>query len=259
MKSRHERSEVIFLGCGLTVFGHGLGMIHSELVKLLRLQERDLALLQVLKQMREIPAKIAGCQQKLEGDQKALVLAQQAVTEVELRIKQIELDIGTRRTSIQRLQQQQFETRKNEEFQTMGLEIKRYEGMVAELEDQQLAEMLILDERKAQVQVARGVLTASETLVNEEISEWQRRLKGLEKSKQELEVEVTTLEEPVEGEVLALYKRILTKKGTAAVVPVEHGVCGGCHMKITISSLQVLAKGEQIEHCESCGRMIYMA
>jgi uncharacterized protein len=251
--------KLFFLGCGFVFYGHGLQMIHSELIKLLRLQERDLALLQVLKQMREIPAKIAGCQQKLEGDKKALAQAQQAVTEVELRIKQIELDIGTRRTSIQRLQQQQFETRKNEEFQTMGLEIKRYEGMVAEFEDQQLAEMLVLDERKGQVEVARGVLKASETVVNEEISEWQRRLEGLEKSKKELEAEVTALAEPVEEEVLALYKRILTKKGTAAVAPVEHGVCGGCHMKITISSLQALAKAEQIEHCESCGRMIYLA
>ena len=72
---------------------------------------------------------------RLADDETAVANALAAVREVELKIKNLELDAQTRRNSIERLKQQQFETRKNEEFQALGHEVTRYEKEVRSLED----------------------------------------------------------------------------------------------------------------------------
>ena len=65
--------------------------------------------------------------------------------------KRLELDVGTRNESIARLKTQQYQTRKNDEFQAMGNEIQRYEDEIRKLEDQELELMEQVDKLKVEV------------------------------------------------------------------------------------------------------------
>jgi predicted nucleic acid-binding Zn-ribbon protein len=101
------------------------------------------------------------------------------IREVELKIKSIELDIATRRTSIKRLHDQQFETRKNDEFQALGHEIQRYEKEVFGLEDKEIEQMEALDEGKTALKSAQGKLAVTQARVNEELAQLDERLAGI--------------------------------------------------------------------------------
>ena len=70
---------------------------------------------------------------------------------MEVERKKLELDVGTRTESINRLKTQQYETRKNEEFRAMGNEIERYEKEIRQIEDQELELMEQTDKLKAEV------------------------------------------------------------------------------------------------------------
>ena len=70
---------------------------------------------------------------------------------VEVDRKKMELDVGTRETSIARLKTQQYETRKNDEFQALGHEIERYEKEIQQIEDQELELMEQGDKLKAEI------------------------------------------------------------------------------------------------------------
>ena len=82
--------------------------------------------------------------------------------EIEVKIKNIQLDVQTRQTSIKRLQDQQFETRKNDEFAALGHEIKRYEADVTKLEDGELEQMEALETAKAKLKDAQAKLAATQ-------------------------------------------------------------------------------------------------
>jgi hypothetical protein len=94
------------------------------LTQLLQVQERDQRILKFQKELKDIPLQQGRAKTQLAGDTAGVEKATQAMKEIEVKIKSIELDIQTRQISIKRLQDQQFETRKNDEFTALGTEIR---------------------------------------------------------------------------------------------------------------------------------------
>jgi predicted nucleic acid-binding Zn-ribbon protein len=43
------------------------------------------------------------------------------------------------------------------------------------------------------------------------------------------------------------------------VAPVERNQCQVCHVTVTSSGMQMLRKGDEIVHCENCGRILVFA
>src|SRR6056297_3529029 len=106
-----------------------------EVEKLLRTQHHDQKIKSVEKEIAEIPLEEEDIKDKLTSDAEALEVAKKKLQQVEIAIKNLEIDVETRRDSITKLKIQQFETKKNEEFRKMGLEIERYQSEIGELED----------------------------------------------------------------------------------------------------------------------------
>ena len=61
------------------------------------------------------------------------MLAAASALAADLKVKKIDMDSETRRTTIKRLKVQQFETRKNDEYQAFNHEITRYDPIRAVL------------------------------------------------------------------------------------------------------------------------------
>ncbi len=206
----------------------------------------------------DIPNHQARAKAQLAGDLAAVEKATLRIREVELKIKSIELDIATRKTSIKRLQDQQFETRKNDEFQALGHEIQRYEKDVFGLEDKEIEQMEFLDEGKKALKVAQDKLGLTQARVNDELAQLDERVAGITARLKDLQAERAELAAPVDKAALELYTRLITRRGDSAVVPLENGICGGCHMKIVTSTIQDLRQSEHLCQCDSCGRILYL-
>ena len=229
-----------------------------EISKLLQLQDRDLLLKNLQKDLKDVPTLQQRAKLQLSGDQASVDAALLASREIEVKIKNVELDIQTRQTSIKRLNDQQFETRKNDEFQALGHEIKRYQNEVRVHEDKELDLMEELDAAKKVLATAQAKLAETQKNVDEDLAQLAVRATNLEKRVAETKAERTTLAEPIDSGVLELYDRLLKSKGGTAIVPLENGICGGCHMKVVHSTLQNLQQAEAITQCEHCGRIVYL-
>ena len=230
----------------------------QDLTKLIQLQERDQRIRALQKDLKDIPNQQARAKMQLAGDQGAVDAANLGMKEIEVKIKNIQLDVQTRQTSIKRLQDQQFETRKNDEFAALGHEIKRYQGDVTKLEDGELEQMEALEAAKAKLKEAQTKLAATQTRVNEELKNLEERGVGVKKRLDDLNAERATLAEPIDPDALDLYTRIFNKKGDAGIVPMENMMCGGCHMKVVTGVMQSLRQSEKITQCEACGRILYL-
>ena len=221
------------------------------------LQDRDRRLLSLAKDLDRLPQDEARAKAKLAADEAAVKKCHDALTDCDLRLKRLELDAGTRRTTIQRLKTQQFETRKNEEYQALGHEITRYEKEVDNLETKELELMEEMDGHRAAQKAAEAVLAKSRALVDEELADIRTRHERLEAERAEVSAERARLAAEVPDEVLPLYERLMKTKAGLAIGPVHDGKCGGCHMKLIASTVVAVQSGRELTRCEDCGRILY--
>ena len=225
---------------------------------LLILQDRDRRLLALTKDLERLPQDEARAKSKLAADQAAVKSAHDALVELDLRLKRLELDAGTRRTTIQRLKTQQFETRKNEEYQALGHEIVRYEKEVDALETQELELMEEMDRLRAAHQAAEAALAKSRGIVEEELASIRTRHERIETERAEVATERARLATEIPESILPLYERLMKTKAGLAVASVHEGKCGGCHMKLIASTVMKVQTGKEIAQCEDCGRILYI-
>lgn len=226
--------------------------------QLLVLQDRDQRIRTLTKDLKDNPTLQNRALLRLSGDEAAVADAQAKVREVELNIKSLELDIQTRKNTITRLKDQQFATRKNEEFRAMGNEIERYGKDVFALEDKELELMEQLEGVKPGLTAAQQKLAATKKSVDEEVAELGERAKAIEARLVELKKEREELAGKVDASALNTYDRLMKSKGDAAVVLAEDGACKGCHVRVISGTLNSLRADTSITHCEQCGRILYL-
>ncbi len=229
----------------------------DEVRALLILQDRDRRLMALEKDLAKLPQDEARAKAKLAGDEAAVTKAHQEFKESELRVKKIELDAETRRTTIKRLKDQQFQTRKNDEFVALGHEITRYEKEVDDLETKELEAMEEVDKFRAVLKTAETALAQTKTLVAEDLASVAERHVRMEQEKAEVTAERAVLAERVPQEVIPFYTRLMKSKDGMAVAPMREGNCQGCHMKLIASTVMKVLAGKELTQCEDCGRILY--
>ena len=229
----------------------------SVIKDLLILQERDQKLLSIARDLEKIPKDEARASGLLAGDQALVSKAVDSLRQCEVATKKIELDIATRRNTILRLKQQQFETRKNEEFTALGNEVIRYEKEIDALETQELELMEDADGLRQKVSEAEAQLARSQGLVNDDLNDLQQKKQQLLIRRDELSSERIQLTGVIDTDVLSLYERLMKTKNGTAVVQVINGLCTGCHMKLVPTTLVKVMAAQELTQCENCGRMLY--
>lgn len=227
-----------------------------EVKKLLVVQERDEARRRFRQELARLPEEAAQAKARFANEEKSLTAVKQQVAENEMAMKRLELDIETRRTTIQRLKTQQFETRKNEEFRALEHEIERYTKDVSALEDQQIILMEKAEELKKQATATAAALEATRQQVQGELEQMKTRHVNLTARAAELDAERAGLVADLDAALVQRYERLFEKKAPA-VVPLENGICGGCHMKVTAATLTATKAEKTLTSCENCARLLY--
>lgn len=230
----------------------------DEVRSLLILQDRDRRLLALAKDLEKLPQDEARAKTKLAGDEAAVTRAHDALVDCELRLKRLELDAGTRKTTIARLKTQQFETRKNEEYQALAHEVTRYEKDVDDLETRELELMEEMDTLRAELKSAEAALAHTRKLVDEDLASITERHSRMEAEREEVKTERETLAARVPESIMPLYERLMKSKNGLALARMHEGKCEGCHMKLIPSTVVAVQTGRELARCEDCGRILYI-
>ena len=224
---------------------------------MLVLQDRQQKIRQIENEIRTVPLQRKNLEGQLATSVGALETIKQRARQVEVDRKKLELDVGTRQESIARLRTQQYETRKNDEFQAIGHEIQRYEKEISAIEDQELELMDAADKLKVEVAAEEKKAAASKESVSRQLTDLEQKSKTLSTRLEELKKERENLAGTIDEDLLDRFDRLFASKGDAAVVALEHDVCTGCHMKVTTATANMVKSGKEIVSCEQCGRILY--
>jgi predicted nucleic acid-binding Zn-ribbon protein len=230
----------------------------AEIQSLLVLQDRDQRILSLEEDMKQIPASKEQAKERLANDNELVANAKKAVLDNEVAIKNLELDIGTRKNTLDRLKVQQYETKKNDEFTALENEISRYNEEVDELETKELELMEKADSLRAELQKAEDALALTQGMVDEEIAQLEQRSEEVKAQHEEVSAERAKLAADVDEDMLSLYERLMASKGGDAIVSAENSQCHGCHMKVVPSTMINVQAEKQMTQCENCGRILYL-
>ncbi|MDP9254305.1 MAG: C4-type zinc ribbon domain-containing protein [Verrucomicrobiota bacterium] len=233
--------------------------MQSELEQLLVLQDRQQKIKQIQTEEKTVPLQRKQLEAQLAASAAGVEALKQKSRQLEVDRKRKELDVGTRAESIARLKTQQYETRKNDEFQAMGHEIERYEKEIQQIEDQELELMEQADKVKAELTAEEKRATATKDSFSRQMADLDSKAKTLETRLQELTKERSEIANKIDEDVLSRFERLFASKGDAAIVALEHEVCTGCHMKVTTQTAVRVKGGKEIVSCEQCGRILYVA
>jgi len=133
----------------------------------------------------------------------------------------------------------------NLEKQNRGREEEK--TTVAEELTRQNSELKSIDERTAELETE---LAAARETLNARIQAAQASLDKLEDQRHEAG-------QAVPKPILQRYEFIRSRLKNPVIVPVEAGICSGCHIAIPPQSFIELQKGIQILSCPNCQRLIY--
>ncbi len=233
--------------------------MHPELEQLLVLQDRQQKIKQIQTEVETLPLQKKSLEAQLAASVAGVEVLKQKARRVEMDRKKLELDVGTRAESISRLKTQQYQTRKNDEFQAIGHEIERYENEIRKIEDEELELMIEADKLKADLGVEEKKAATVKESVARQTADLEAKSKTLESRLEELTKERAEIAGKIDEDLLGRFERLFKSKGDAVVVPLEHEVCTGCHMKVTTQTAHRAKAGKDIVSCDNCGRILYDA
>jgi len=233
--------------------------VHPELEQLLVLQDRQQKIKQIQTEVETLPLQKKSLEAQLAASVAGVEVLKQKARKVEMDRKKLELDVGTRTESISRLKTQQYQTRKNDEFQAIGHEIERYENEIRKIEDEELELMMEADKLKADLGVEEKKAATVKESIARQTADLDAKSKTLESRLEELTKERAEIAGKIDEDLLGRFERLFKSKGDAVVVPLEHEVCTGCHMKVTTQTAHRAKAGKEIVSCDNCGRILYDA
>jgi len=231
--------------------------VHSYLEQLLVHQDRQQKIKQIQTEVGTLPLQRKNLEEQLAASVAGVETLKQKARKVEMDRKKLELDVGTRTETISRLKTQQYQTRKNDEFQAIGHEIERYENEIRKIEDEELELMVEADKLKADLGVEEKKSATVKESVARQTGDLESKSKTLQLRLEELTKERAELASKIDEDLLGRFERLFKSKGDAVVVALEHEVCTGCHMKVTTQTAHRAKAGKEIVSCENCGRILY--
>ncbi|MDG1362630.1 MAG: C4-type zinc ribbon domain-containing protein [Akkermansiaceae bacterium] len=233
--------------------------MRDDVKQLLALQNTDQKIQALEAELVRIPQLQEAAKDRLANDTQALATAKSNFQANEIEIKNVELDVGTRKNTIDRLKNQQFETKKNDEYTKLGEEVVRYENEVDELETRELELMETADDLRSRITDAEEKLAKTQGLVDEEIAELQARLNdrkaGLTDTNTTREDLVTQVDDE---DLLDTYNRLYNKRESQAVVRVtSERSCTSCHVQVTPATYALAQSGTAIAYCDNCSAILF--
>ena len=227
--------------------------------KLLVLQDCDRRIARLRGELARIEPERQTLGAKAATAKTAVETSKHRVRQLETERKELELEVESKKREIERYSLQQFETRRNEEYRALQHEIDARKQTILKVEDQELDLMEQVELVQKEIGAATQAAVETGKLVENEVAVLGAREETLKKELAELEARRGDLASSVEESTRVRYERLFKFKGDNVVVGVQHGVCGGCHMRLPPQLMVHCQAQQEIVMCPNCGRILYYA
>jgi hypothetical protein len=231
--------------------------MHPDLVKLLELQSKDVALLEADRGLDAVLAEAEALDQELAGAVKGLEQAQKAVADATRRRQELEAKIDNYKKLEERGKARMDQVKTPKELAAVNVELDLTRQVLGKEEGDwlKLAEQLTTLEATAKEAERRlAEMRDAQTIARGQID--LRRAAAEAKRSEALVARDATAGE-VNRALRARYERLRTVKSVSVVVALSGAACGACHTQVPLNRRSQIRAGTLIDSCESCGVILY--
>ncbi len=229
----------------------------QTLKALAALQEIDIRIRDLEKDRSQIPARMNEIDQLLGGKREELAIDKNLFDEAEMARRMLESDLRAEKAKIKKWEARLNEIRSNRDYQALSREIEAARKANLGIEDEILHKMQDIEDLKTNIAQKEEDLAKEEKTLSAEHSELQEKLDSLNAHISKEEKIRTKAVTCIDGRWCGQYDTIRKRRDGVAVVPVIDEHCQGCNMGIPPQLYNVVIKGQQIETCPFCHRILY--
>ncbi len=202
--------------------------------------------------IRRLENKLDEMEKEWEEDQNQLDSLKRAKRGVDTDIENIESQLEKANIKLSNI-------KSNKEYRAALKEIEDSKHEKSRLEDQALELMEQIDNLSVQSQNKKEQKAQLEEEVAGQKEEILQEISKMDNTLERLGQERDAFCKEVDGELLKQYDFIRSHRGGLALSPVTVGVCQTCHMGIPPQKFNELIRGDSLQTCPSCNRIIYWA
>jgi predicted nucleic acid-binding Zn-ribbon protein len=230
--------------------------LRDQLRRLEELQQHDARIQELETSLKAIPAKLAATQNDLARVEGMLSTERAGLAETERYYAEQKGLLTDDEQQVAGAKHKLTQAKNSKEYVAAQREIEqRRESLagreveISKLVDAVDAKKKLLADRSGDVQTLRDSIEKDGEAAKARMSELEGKIA-------ELRGERDALASGVKADVLKRYSTIRMRRGLA-VVSVRNGTCQGCNMNIPPQLYNTLQRGQTIETCPSCHRIIY--
>lgn len=227
------------------------------LVPILEIQELDIKMLRLMRIKRERLKEL----DQIEALRKELHVQfkdkEVEIAEINKTIRAHEAKLSDIAEKLKKLETQQMNVKKVEEFNALTQEMTTterervsIEQKIADLTDRRTGEEELLEK------IRQGMKSSEESSIALE-KEIESSIVLINEEGTGLKLERDALAKGADPDTLQIYERLLRNKKDRVIVPIENRTCTGCHITLTAQHENIVRKGENLTFCEHCSRVHY--
>ena len=230
--------------------------MRDQLRRLEELQQHDARIQELENALKAIPAKLATTQADLARVEAMLNTERSALGETERYYAEQKGLLVDDEQQVSGAKHKLSQAKNSKEYMAAQREIEQRresvagrEGEISKLVEAVDAKKKLLADRAADVQTLKDSIQKDSDVARARMAELEAKIAALR-------TERDALAASVKPEMLKRYSTIRMRRGLA-VVSVRNGTCQGCNMNIPPQLYNTLQRGQTIETCPSCHRIIY--
>jgi len=231
--------------------------LKDQLEHLIRLQEIDNRLSIIKSEIARIPQRVETAQKLLTEAQKQFAQSHADWEACNQRKRDKERDLETCEERLSKARNRQSEIKTNKEYQVHLQEIETFKAEKGRVEEELLILMEQIDVYKRRETELAQTIKAAEQNFDSERSQLENQSEALKAERDVVEKERAAVIPTIDPKLLKIYQQLKNLHRELAVVPIQHGTCGGCHMNIPPQMVAEVKARQRILTCSQCQRILF--
>ena len=231
--------------------------MRPELQTLLELQEIDLKILALKKELDKAPLHLNTLKEAQAKKEEELNILKERLSSLQERKFEVEDELQMETERLKKSQKKLTTIKTEREYHALLKEIDEIKKANKEREDEILEAEEEIEKVTAEIEAKKKELDEINAQVKNEEKVLAEKTKEITTQMDALNEDRAKVEKEVQPSLLSKYMFLRDKRAGFVVVSVVQGVCGGCNMNIPPQLFNELLRDDRIYTCPTCQRFIY--
>jgi len=231
--------------------------MNDDLGLLLKLQVIDYDCGELERSKEYLPDMMDNLTREIQEARQAFETTTLALEESRIRQKNLELEIATKESELQKYQQQMMSIKTNKEYDALVAEIDASKAAISEMETELLETIEAIGGMEKEIEEHQDKCSKIEENNKRQLEILQEKVDSIGDVMSGKQQEREGIKSAISRQTLSMYERVRRSRGGDAVVVVKKRACGSCYKALTPKKVQEIRKADRIHTCESCGRLLF--